>query len=196
MIAGLKGTLQAFGVDWVEIDTGGIVYRVSVPTPSIPKLGPVGSRVQLQTYLQVKEDALTLFGFSTREERQLFEHLISVSNVGPKTALTVMSSANADVIAAAIVSGDERTLSSTPGIGAKTAARLVLELKGKLQKDWGAVSTLSGSAPDNEALGALTALGYTNAEARAALEKVPADKKTSVEDKIRIALQNLGKQQR
>ena len=196
MIAGLKGTLQAFGAEWIEIDTGGIVYRVSVPTPIIPKLGPVGSRVQLHTYLQVKEDALTLFGFSTREERHLFEHLISVSNVGPRTALTVMSSATADAIASAIVSGDERTLSSIPGIGAKTAARLVLELKGKLQKEWGAVSSVSGPAPDSEALAALTTLGYSNAEARMALEGIPVDKKTSVEDKIRIALQNLGKRQR
>lgn len=196
MIAGLKGILQAFGADWVEIDTGGVVYRASVPTPIIPKLGPVGSRVQLQTYLQVKEDALTLFGFAAREERQLFESLISVSNVGPKTALAIMSSANADAIASAIVTGDERTLSGIPGIGAKTAARLVLELKSKLQKDWGAVSAMSGPAPDGEALAALAALGYTNAEARAALEKVPADKKLSVEDKIRVALQNIGRQQR
>lgn len=196
MIAGLKGILQAFGAEWVEIDTGGIVYRVSVPTPIIPKLGAVGNRVQLHTYLQVKEDALTLFGFSTHEERHLFEHLISVSNVGPRTALAVMSAATSDAIASAIVSGDERALSSIPGIGAKTAARLVLELKSKLQKEWGAVSSVSASAPDSEALAALTTLGYSNAEARAALESIPADKKISVEDKIRIALQNLGKRQR
>ena len=196
MISGIKGILQAFGADWVEVDVNGVAYRLSVPTPIIAELGQPGSMVQRFTYLHVKEDALTLYGFSSRRERQLFEHLISVSNVGPRTALTIMSAASADAIASAIVTADERALSSISGIGTKTASRLVLELKSKLQKEWGAISAAPSAALDADAIAALTGLGYTQAEARAALEGVPSDKKTKVEDKVRLALQNLGRRQR
>jgi Holliday junction DNA helicase RuvA len=149
----------------------------------------VGKEVELHTHLYLREDILALYGFATAEELGLFQSLIGVRGVGPKLALALLSALPPDQLTLAIASGNEDLLTQVPGIGKKTAQRLILELKGKLEK---LVSPVPVSEADAEVLSALTNLGYTLAEATRALSSVPQEKDLGLEDKIKLALQNLG----
>jgi holliday junction DNA helicase RuvA len=186
MIAGVHGVLEGRTADSVIVDVGGVSLRVIAPTGVLSQVGSPGDRIRLHTHLHVREDALTLFGFLTPIERDLFQVLLGVSGVGPKVAMSLLSAYPADVLQRAIADGDVDLLSRVPGIGRKTASRLVLDLKDKL--DLGRAAGMSLSAGDSEVLAALTNLGYTPAEAQAAVQSLPTDRVYSLEERLRLAL--------
>ncbi len=172
MIGRLTGTLAESRPDRVLIDVGGVGYAVSIPLGTYASLPPPGEKATLQIHTHVREEALQLFGFATPAERTLFERLLSVSGIGPKVALTVLSGLPLPDLVRSIVNQDARVLSTIPGVGRKLAERLGLELKDKLG-DLGTIST--SSAPPktsiaDDAVGALRNLGYKDAQAEAAVE--------------------------
>jgi len=185
VIAGIEGVLKSRGEDWAVVDVGGVSFRIQAPASTMKKLGSPGSRVQLSTHLHVREDNLSLYGFSSAEELELFELLINVSGIGPRTALAILSTFSPERFEAAIARGDTETLSSVPGVGKKTAARLALELKGKFEK--AGVQWLSSH---DDVRAALISLGYTAAEANAATANLPDSPELSLEGKIKLALQH------
>jgi Holliday junction DNA helicase RuvA len=189
MIASLKGVLEGRGPGWALIRVGGVGFQVYLPASSLARLGPVGKEVEVHTHLYLREEVLALYGFATAGELGLFQSLIGVRGVGPKLALALLSALTPDQLTMAIASGNEDLLTQVPGIGRKTAQRLILELKGKLEK---VISPVAVSESDAEIVSALTNLGYTLAESTRALSSLPQDKDLALEDKIKLALQNLG----
>ena len=189
MIASLKGKIDLLGADWVVINVGGVGYKVFVSTATLAQIQNA-SEVKLFTHLQVREDALTLYGFNAFEELGIFETMLSVSGIGPKLALALLSAFKADELATIIATGNEAMLCTVSGIVKKTASRIVLELKDKVARSWAAAPMAAG-AIDSEVLGALGALGYTSAEAAKAVVTLPKDPAMSLEDKIRMALAGL-----
>ena len=189
LISSVRGVLESKGPDWADVAVGGVTFRVNVPGSSVEMLGPTGDLVQLHTSLQVREDSLNLFGFPTREAREAFETLLAVNGVGPRVALSILSTFTPASLAAAVEAADIKAFTGVSGVGNKTASRIVLELKGKLDDDLAIATAFSRS---DDALDALTSLGYTVVEARHALTNVnSADEATSVEDRVRLALQEL-----
>lgn len=190
MIATLEGILEYRGDDSIIINVGGIGFRVYVPGSTLSQLGAVKGKVSLYTHLHVREDNISLYGFASREELALFKNLISVSGVGSKVALALLSTLSPEQIVRAITSGDIDLISQTPGIGKKLASRLVVELKGKLEKEWQEVAL--PLAPESaDVIAALTSLGYSVTEATKAISKLPDSKGLSLEDKIKLALQQM-----
>ncbi len=192
MIGRLSGTLLEKHPPQVLLDVGGVGYEVDVPMSSFYNLPAVGERVTLVTHFVVREDAQQLFGFLSLKERSAFRELIRISGVGPKLALSVLSGMSADDLAQCIVMQDAGQLTRVPGIGKKTAERLLLELKGRLADalpQAGSVSISAGVTHD--ALGALLALGYSDKEARPALKQLPEG--LSLEEAIRQALKLLAR---
>ena len=189
MIAGLHGILEARTADSLIVEVAGVSYRVFAPS-GVLATGAVGDRIKLFTHLHVREDALTLYGFQSPQERTLFEQLLTVTGVGPKVALALLSAYDVDRLRQAIASGDLDLLSRVPGIGRKIAGRLVVDLKGKLEP--GRLAAPPVSPVDGELIDALTQLGYTAAEAQAAVQALPADRSLPVEDRLRLALQYFG----
>lgn len=190
MIATLRGRLQARGSDSIVLDVGGVGFGVRVSTRTIAELGGVGSEVQLFTHLRVREDEMTLYGFTSKDDLRLFESLLTVSGVGPKVALGVLSAAPSDTLRLAIAQGNVDVLTGIPGIGKKTAQRLVLELKGKIDvSGLGEVGELTPA--DEDVINALVNLGFSAADAARAARSIPSDVQT-VEERIRLALQYLG----
>lgn len=190
MIATLRGKLQARSDDSIVLDVGGVGYGVRISTRTMAELGGVGSEVHLFTHLRVREDELTLYGFTSRDDLRLFEILLTVTGVGPKVALGVLSAAPSDTLRLAIAQGNVDVLTSIPGIGRKTAQRLVLELKGKVDvSGLGEIGELTPA--DEDVINALVNLGFSAADAARAARSVPSGAKT-VEERIRVALQNLG----
>jgi len=202
MIAHLRGELVAAGADWVVIDVAGVGYRCLVPGSTRSRLPAPGAAVQLHTSLQVREDALTLYGFLTQAEYDVFELLLRVDGVGPKVALAVLSTIDPESFRRAVAFEDITALCRVPGIGKKTAQRLVLELKDKI----GALPGAAGSPGDlpgaaappaddawAEATEALCALGYSRGEAVAALARArdEAGESPSVETLVRLGLKQL-----
>lgn len=176
----LKGTLSCLYTDFAVIDVGGAGYKLTVSKNTFASLSPLyGKTAQLYTYMAVREDAVELYGFYTEDEHSAFKHLISVSGVGPKAAMSVLSTFTSDMLATVVASGDAKTLSRTPGIGLKTAQKIILELKDKISgeiiaspkgADGGFVTAASGGGSD--AVDTLAVLGYTRAEAVAALKGI------------------------
>ena len=190
MIATLHGKLQSHTDDSLIVNVGGVGFRVRAPRGTIASLGAGGSDVMLYTHLHVREDDLSLYGFATEPELRLFELLLTVSGIGPKVALGVLSSAPAETLRIAIAQGNLDALTALPGIGTKTAQRLVLELKGKV--DVSGLGEISELSPlDEDVMNALINLGYSAVEATRAAQSIPSGVKT-VEDRVRIALQYLG----
>ena len=189
LISALSGKLERVGSDWAEIAVGGITFRVNLPTSAVDRIGEVDEQVRVFTSLQVREDNLTLYGFITEADRMAFQTLLGVNGVGPKVALSVLSRHDFESLAVAVNTGDMDAFSAVSGVGKKTASRIVLELKGKLQGEWVVADT---SGMDGDAVGALTALGYSLAEAREAMSGVPRGNSLSVEDKVRMALEHMG----
>jgi Holliday junction DNA helicase RuvA len=190
MIGSLHGKLQARTDDTILLNVGGVGFRVRVSANTAAGLGAVGSETQVFTHLRVREDELSLYGFASEDELRLFETLMTVSGVGPKVALNVLSSAPAETVRMAIAQGNVDALTAVPGIGKKTAQRIVLELKGKIDlSGLGEVGELSPL--DEDVMNALINLGYSAAEATRAARSVPSSAKT-VEERVRIALQYLG----
>jgi Holliday junction DNA helicase RuvA len=189
MISSIQGVFERAGPDWVDVSIGGVTLRVSIPHSAVDQLGERGERVRLSTSLQVREDSLTLYGFLTEDARLAFEALIGISGVGPRLALSVLSSFTPESLGAAVSSGDADAFSAVPGVGKKTAGRIVLELRGTLGEEW-AVAVAAGE--HDELIRALTSLGYTALEARQAVSFLPAGDAMSLDDKVRLALQHMG----
>lgn len=191
MIGRLHGKLIEKNPPQVLIDVGGVGYEVDIPMSTFYNLPDLGGDVTLFTHLVVREDAELLYGFATKAEQTAFRTLIRVSGVGPRIALAVLSGMTADQLASAIESGETGLLTRVPGIGKKTAERLILELKGKLS---GGTLSVPAGAPGSaraDIAAALIALGYSDREAQAAAKRVPED--TGVSEGIRLALKSLSR---
>ena len=194
MIAAVEGTLELRSTDSVIIRVGGISFQVYLPASNIDELGPVGKQVQLHTLLHWKEDRVVLYGFLTQEGREFFKMLTSVSGIGPKLAMAMLSSLNPEGLASAILSRDIDLLTQVPGVGKKTASRVVLELKSKLEKGWGGLAVSYHPTGDSDKIiTALTSLGYSAADATRAIAALSASADLSLEDKIKLALRNLAR---
>jgi len=189
VITALEGILADSGLGWVDVAVGGVTLRANVSETAVDELGAVGGRVKLFTALQVRDDSLTLFGFPTRDARTAFETLIGVNGVGPRVALSVISVLAPESLALAVASGDTDAFKRVPGVGPRTAGRIILELRGKL--DFEMSSTRPERQDDADVISALTALGYTASEALEALASLPVEEATLVEEKVRLSLQQL-----
>jgi Holliday junction DNA helicase RuvA len=191
MIYRLRGTLVEKDTEGVVIDVGGVGYRASASLATLRALPSLGEECVIHTRMVVREDAMLLFGFAEREERAAFDALTAVSKVGPKLALSILSSMSPPEISEAVARGDVIKFASVPGLGKKTAERLVLELKGKSLAAFGPEPVVAGGGgPYVEARDALTALGYRLEEAEKALNDVPPQ--DSVERYIKEALRRIG----
>lgn len=181
MIAYLQGILSEKRPTQAVIDVNGVGYSAFVPLSTYQKLPEIGEKVRLLTHTHVREDAFVLYGFATREERELFELLLGVNGIGPKSALMVLSSISIDQFQHCILQEDLSLLTKISGIGKKTAQRLIVELKEKLQKSEAlsaeSIKLKTGDNTADEALAALLSLGYDRGEAREALQRVTSEKK-------------------
>ena len=191
MIGQLTGTLLEKNPPEVLVDCAGVGYEVQVPMGTFYNLPAIGERVSLLTQFIVREDAQLLYGFASAPERAAFRQLIKISGVGPRTALGILSGMGVDDLAQAITLQEAGRLVKVPGIGKKTAERLLLELKGKLGADIGSAPHQASSAAQADILQALLALGYSDKDAAAALKALPAD--VGVSDGIKLALKGLAK---
>ena len=192
MISRLTGKLIEKTPPQIVIDVNGVGYEADVSMQTFYNLPPLGETVQVFTQLVVREDAHLLFGFATAEERKTFRQLIKVSGIGAKTALGILSAMTADELAQAVAEEDVKRLSSAPGIGKKTAERMVLELRGKLITHTvtdGLFAAPSENDETNDIVSTLLALGYSEREAKAAVKDIP--KGTDVGEGVRLALKNL-----
>jgi Holliday junction DNA helicase RuvA len=187
MIATLRGEITQIEDTSIIIEVGGVGMRVFVPAPLRDKLA-TGEVVLLHTHLIVREDSLTLYGFETISDRQLFLVLLGVDGVGPKVALSVLSTLNLETIQRAVFNEESDILSRVPGVGKKTAQKMVLYLKDRLKPMSGLEKIAAMSDTDSEVLAALTALGYSVIEAQTALQSVPKDAPDDVEERLRMAL--------
>jgi Holliday junction DNA helicase RuvA len=188
MIASLNGRVLESGADSLVIGIGGVGLLVYVPMPVRERVR-VGDEVQLYTYLVVREDSLTLYGFESQEERGLFELLLGVNGVGPRLALAVLSALTADAIRRAIVHEQPEVFNRVSGVGKKTSQKILLHLQDKIPAVSGIEAATVMTDVDAEVISALTALGYSVVEAQAALQSVPRDAPDDVEERLRLALQ-------
>ncbi len=197
MIAAVSGKLEGRGADHLIVGVGGFSLRIFTPTSVISEAGNLGDEIRLHTYLLLRQDLIALYGFNATAQLQMFETLLGVSGIGPKAALGIIAAAPVETLQKAIAEGDTDLLTRVPGIGKKTAARLVVELKGKLD-----IAAFLGDIPSgaaavptlySETLDALQALGYTPAEARQALVGLPTgdEAPSKVEDALLFALRRL-----
>jgi Holliday junction DNA helicase RuvA len=186
VIAYVSGEIVAHGADHVVVDVRGVGYKVFVPRH------PSGGTAALHTHHVVRDDAQQLFGFETRDELALFELLITVSGVGPKAAMSLLSVSSPSAIASAIAAGDAAALARAPGVGKKTAERLIVDLRGKIART-GPDRESSGLLTDDEAAAALLALGYSAAEALSALRGAPPAGSASTEERVTAALRAAGR---
>jgi len=188
MIATLRGEISQIEENALILEVGGVGMRVLVPAPLRTK-AKVGEKIFLFTHLQVREDALTLYGFESQSDRELFNILLGVDGVGPKVALSVLSTMTLDAIQRAVFAADPEVLSRVPGVGKKTAQKMGLHLKDKLKPSDTLSQVASMTDKDSEVLAALTALGYSVVEAQAAIQSIAKDAPDDVEDRLRLALQ-------
>jgi holliday junction DNA helicase RuvA len=196
MIASIHGVLEARRADHAIIRVGGFSLRIFTPSSTLSHLGEVGAEVTLHTHFQVREDGMALFGFASAEERDAFEQLITISGVGPKIALALLSTMDASTFYRAIADEDITRLSLAPGVGKKLAGKLVFELKGKLPAltaTGGAASGTPSGKLQTEVLEALMGLGYSAAEAQAALARIPQDRPMTLEEQITFALRSFAR---
>jgi holliday junction DNA helicase RuvA len=198
VIAAVRGALEHKTLDSALVSVGGVTLRVLCPLSTLSRL-EVGQTVHLHTYLLVREDALTLYGFSAEGDRATFEQLIGITGVGPRTALALLSTMSTQTLRDAILSEDVTRLTLAPGVGRKLASRLILELRPQMEKlvfGPAAGPTGDGAAPSprGQVLEALTSLGYSPSDAAAAVRALPEDATGSLEDLILQALRSLAKE--
>jgi len=191
MIGRLSGALLEKNPPQILLDCNGVGYEVNVPMSTFYNLPNLNEKVVLLTHLVVREDAHILFGFGTAEERNVFKELIKISGIGARTALSILSGMSVHDLSQAITLQEAGRLTKVPGIGKKTAERLLLELKGKLGADISAGGHAAAGDTSSDVLNALLALGYSDKEAMLALKQVPAG--SSVSDGIKLALKALSK---
>ena len=190
MIATLEGLLAQKGNDSLVVNVGGVGVEVVAPYTTIEKLGD--DRVYLHTRLIVREDSLTLYGFATVAERELFDALIKVDRVGPKLAIAMLGTLSVDNIRSAVLNDRPEVISRVPGIGKKTAQKIVLELQDKVGARLDAMPADDADDTTGELMDALTALGYSVVEAQSAIQQIPIDAPRDTEARLLIALQSLG----
>ena len=191
MIGKLTGILSDKNPPQVIVDCGGVGYEVQVPMSTFYNLPASGQKVVLLIHFVVREDAQILYGFATHTEREAFRELIKITGVGPRMALAVLSGLSVAELAQTVTLQDSARLTKVPGIGKKTAERLLLELKGKLGADIGAAAAAAASPAQSDILQALIALGYNDKEAALALKALPAD--VGVSEGIKLALKALAR---
>ena len=191
MIGRIAGVLLEKNPPQILVDCNGVGYEIDVPMSTFYNLPGLGEKVVLHTHLAIREDAHVLFGFANHEERSTFKQLIKISGIGARTALSILSGMSVADLAQAITLQEAGRLTRVPGIGKKTAERLLLELKGKLGADLGAVGGVVHNDATSDILNALIALGYSDKEAMLALKQVPAG--AGVSDGIKLALKALSK---
>lgn len=200
MYAYIKGELAEINTDHIVIEAGGIGYQVFISLQTFDYLPSVGENLKIYTCLYLREDAMILYGFLTKDDLELFKLLISVSGIGPKGGLAILSTLEADDLRFAILSGDAKAISKAPGVGGKTAQRVILELKDKLsledafeaktehvQKN----AAAAGGSVKNDAVMALTALGYSSTESLKAVSAVEITEDMDVEEVLKAALKHL-----
>lgn len=201
MLAYIKGNLEVKTTGYIVVETSGIGYKIFMSETAIERLGEIGSIVKIHTYMKVREDDVSLYGFNTNEELRMFELLLSVSGIGAKSAINILSNITPSSFALAVISNDINTLKKLPGIGAKSAQRVILELKDKLKTE----EAVRKNEPSEEmkiaiqeddkmeeAISALQVLGYSKKEIDTAIEKIDTAELT-VEDIIRKGLNNLAR---
>lgn len=197
MISYIKGNLESKNIDNVVVEVGGIGYKIYMSASAIDRVGEIGSAVKIHTYMRVREDDISLFGFCTNEELKMFEQLLGVSGVGAKSALTILSNISPSSFALAIISGDINTLKSLPGIGAKSAQRMILELKDKMktqdaiETEFVPVKNVVSNSKAKDAIDALQVLGYARKDIDIAMSHIDVEN-LSVEDMIKQGLKYLG----
>lgn len=201
MIAYIKGVLNDYDDESIVVEASGVGYSIIVPSTVLENLPPVGSEVKVYTYLNVREDAMVLFGFLTKDDLDMFKKCISVNGIGPKGGIAILSCLDCDSLRVAIISGDAKAISKANGIGGKTAERLILELRDKVSID--EETLLSGgnkslspastslSASRKEAMEALTALGYSSSDALKAVNKVENADLMDSEELLKAALKHI-----
>lgn len=204
MISYIKGPLTEIRGDMIVIEAGPVGLEVRVPLSLLDELPKVGEEVKIYTYFQVREDSMSLYGFLSRQDREMFQQLLGVNGVGPKGALGILSALRPDDLRLAILSGDAKAISRAPGIGVKTAQRVILDLRDKVSAD----DILSSVAEDGESSGdiswqgsggdavkeaiqALVALGYTNAEAARAVRRTEVTDTMTAEEILKASLRHL-----
>jgi Holliday junction DNA helicase RuvA len=188
MIASLSGRIQEINSDSLVLDVGGVGLQVFAPAPLRDRLKP-GETVFLYTYLVVREDALSLYGFDTKEGRDFFILLLGVNGVGPRLSLAMLSTLSPDAIRRAVFHEQADVFSRVPGVGKKTAQKIMLHLQDRIPMEAGLERIAAISDVDTEVLGALTSLGYSVVEAQTALQSIPRDTPQEVEARLRAALQ-------
>ncbi len=187
MISSLKGSVGQVGVGSLVVEIGGVGLLVYVPDPLTDQLN-IGQSIYLHTYLIVRQDALALYGFESREGRDFFVLLLGVSGIGPRLAVSILSSLTPETIRRAIITEQAEVFSRVPGVGKKTAQKIVFSLQDKITKEEGFEPIAAMSEADSEVLSALVALGYSVVEAQAALQSIPRDSPEEVEERLRLAL--------
>lgn len=205
MISFIKGELAEISVNTIVVEANGIGYELTATKAVLDELPPIGTSFKVYTYLQVKEDGVALFGFASKRELSMFKQLITVNGIGPKGAVAILSSITVEDLSFAILSGDAKTISNTPGIGKKTAEKLILELKDKVTLELDidyektAVKKTDSSpvrsrvnAIKEEAAEALVALGYSKTEALKTIGRVEVHEDMTVEELLKLTLKNMG----
>ena len=193
LISAVSGKIESKGPEYVDVNVYGVTFRISTPTTTIDQIGESGDSVRLLTSLQLRQDSITMYGFATEEDRIAFDALININGVGPRLAIAVLSTFDAGSMAAAVQSEDTGAFVRVPGVGARTASRIVLELKGKLDQSW----SIPGRAETvDDVFDSLTSLGYSIQETRNAITSINTEEnnKLNTEEKLRLALQFLTSQ--
>lgn len=198
MYSYVKGELAEVNLDHIVVETGGIGYMIYVPTNTFAYLPSIGENIKVYTYLYIREDAMILYGFLTKDDLEMFKMLITVNGIGPKGGLAVLSTLSSDDLRFAILSDDAKAIAKAPGVGAKTAQRVILDLKDKMSLEDAFEKKLehNEAMPDksalssvkNDAVLALTALGYSSTESMKAVSKVEIKDSMDVEDVLKAAL--------
>lgn len=187
MISSVHGTISGIYEDFLIVDVGGIGLKIAA-TKTTCKQAKMGDRIFLYTHLVVREDLLALYGFESMEERDLYSMFLGVSGIGPKTGMSIISTLNPDTIRRAILENQVDVFSRVPGIGKKSAAKILLQLQGKIPADMLQQGVVVSGDVDTRVFEALTSLGYSVVEAQSALQSIPKDASCEVEERLKLAL--------
>ena len=201
MYAYIKGELAEINTDHIVVDVNGIGYMIYISSQALDYLPAIGETIKVHTYLYMREDAMILYGFLTKDELEIFKLLITVSGIGPKGGLAILSTLSADDLRFAVLSGDSKAIAKAPGVGSKTAQRVIIDLKDKLsledafekklEHENEKINIASNSQVKNDAVMALNALGYSSSESLKAVSKVEITEEMDVEDVLKAALKHM-----
>ena len=201
MFSYIKGSLEEVSGDRIVVEAGNIGYDIAIPLSAAERLPHTGSEIKVYTYLQVREDGLSLFGFLSRYDLEMFRQLIGVNGIGPKAALGILSSLSPDSLRMAIIAGDAKAIAKAPGVGVKTAQRIILDLKDKISPEDILEEVLAAEPHDleigqekeavREAIEALVALGYSSSESAKAVKRVEATPDMTAEEVLKASLKFL-----